>query len=66
MQGANLASLLSAASLRNRLSTDPSVKQAHPGAEDVMHKVNLGGTSFAELLGAHSADIEAMQNALAA
>lgn len=66
IKGANLTSLLSAASLRNRIASDPNVKQSHPEAEDLILKVNFGDSNFAELIGSHGPDIEAMQSALAA
>lgn len=66
IKGVDLTSLLSVASFRHRLNADPVIKTQRPDAEELIHSIKLGGEIFGELLGSHSAEIEAMQNALAA
>ena len=61
-----LSKLLSAAKLRNRLSSDPVVREQHPDADDRMHAVNFGSSSFLDLVAAGQSDIQLMQQTLAA
>jgi len=61
-----LPKLLSAAILRNRLSSDPLVRQSHPDADERMQTVNFGDSSFLDLVAASQSDIAVMQQALAA
>jgi HD-like signal output (HDOD) protein len=60
-----LTKLLSAAKLRNRLASEPSLREAHPDADDRMNTVNFGNNSFLDLVAAGRGDIEIMQQALA-
>jgi len=61
-----LPKLLSAAILRNRLSSDPLVRQSYPDADERMQTVNFGEKNFLDLVAASQGDIAVMQQALAA
>lgn len=61
-----LTKLLSAAKLRNRLAWEPSLRDAHPDADERMQAVNFGNNTFLDLIAAGQGDIELMQQALAA
>ncbi len=61
-----LPKLLSAAILRNRLASEPQLRDTHPGADDRMRTVNFGSDSFLDLVAAAQGDIAQMQHALAA
>lgn len=62
---APLAKLLSAAKLRNRLASEPTLRETHPDADDRMSTLNFGDKSFLDLVAAGQGDIEVMQQALA-
>ncbi len=61
-----LAKLLSAAKLRNRLSSDPSLREQHPDVDDRMSVVTFGSNSFIDLVAAGQSDISLMQQTLGA
>ncbi len=60
----SLGSLLSAATLRNRLSSDPKIREWHPHADDLIQMVELNGNNFLDLIVANRDDIESMQHIL--
>ena len=61
-----LARLLSAAKLRHRLGSDPTLRRQVPQADELMRSVALGAGSFLELVAACQQDIEEMRHMLAA
>lgn len=61
-----LARLLSAAKLRHRLGSEPDLRKQLPAADDLMRSINLGQTSFLDLVVSSHQDIEEMQQLLAA
>lgn len=61
-----LPKLLSAAILRNRLASDPGIREVHPDADDRMRTVSFGSDNFLDLVAAAQGDIAQMQQALAA
>jgi HD-like signal output (HDOD) protein len=61
-----LAKLLSAAKLRNRLAHEPVLREAHPDVDDTLNQLSFGERSFLDLVAAGQADIESMQQTLAA
>lgn len=60
----SLGSLLSAATLRNRLSSDLKIREWHPHADDLIQIVELNGNNFLDLIVANRDDIESMQHIL--
>ena len=60
----SLGSLLSAAALRNRLSSDPMIREWHPQADELIQTVQLNGNNFLDLIVANHDDIESMQDTL--
>jgi HD-like signal output (HDOD) protein len=61
-----LTRLLAAAKLSWRLRAEPGFADGHPEAEWLLRKVNLGKGSFADLVTSSQAEIESLQQALAA
>jgi HD-like signal output (HDOD) protein len=61
-----LTRLLAAAKLAWRIEAEPGFTDRHPEAEWLLRKVNLGKGSFADLMAGSRADIDSLQQALAA
>jgi HD-like signal output (HDOD) protein len=61
-----LTRLLSAAKLRHRLDVEPELRREYPEAELLLQSVNLGKGSFTDLMTVSQAEIQNMQQALAA
>jgi HD-like signal output (HDOD) protein len=61
-----LTRLLSAAKLHYRLDAEPELRSERPDADLLLNGVNLGKGSFMDLVVVSQADIELMQQALAA
>ena len=61
-----LPKLLSAAILRNRLASEPRLRESRPDADERMRTVSFGSSSFLDLVAAGQGDIDQMQHALAA
>lgn len=64
--GDPLPLLLSAASLRQRLSSDPRLRESHPNADEVMQSLELDGNNFLEAIVANHDAIEGLQQTLSA
>ncbi|MFQ5636015.1 MAG: HDOD domain-containing protein [Gammaproteobacteria bacterium] len=61
-----LALLLSGATLRHRLSSDPTLREVHPNADELVESLELEGNNFLEAIVTHYDDIETMQHTLSA
>lgn len=62
----SLARLLSAATLRQRLSSDPRLRQQHPNVDDLMQAVEIDGINFLDAIVTNHDAIENMQQTLSA
>lgn len=61
-----IARILSAAKLRFRLGHEPGLRQSRPGLEELMLSIKIGSHNFMDLIAATQADIDDMQQLLAA
>lgn len=62
----SLARLLSAATLRQRLSSDPRLREHHPNVDDLMQAVEIDGINFLDAIVTNHDAIENMQQTLSA
>jgi len=56
--------LLSAATLRHRLSSDPRLREQHPDADERMNALEIGGHNFLDAIVANHDAIESLQQTL--
>lgn len=61
-----LTLLLSAASLRQRLSSDPQLRNSHPNADELMQSLELDGNNFLDAIVTNHDAIEGLQQTLSA